>query len=104
LYDAFIIDARGVYAGEVNAIAIRAYWTLKRQDLSETELTEAQIHFDQLGMNECYGWIFPVSAARLDQIECWGWSLVRYQKINTNIIQLLSSLSRATKLRQMLSR
>jgi len=45
----------------VNAIAIRAYWTLKRQDLSETELTEAQIHFDRsLGVNG-YGWIFPVS-------------------------------------------
>lgn len=37
-----IIDARGVYAGEVNAIAIRAYWTLKRQDLSETELLTRQ--------------------------------------------------------------
>jgi len=60
LYDAFdTIDARGVYAGEVNAIAIRAYWTLKRQDLSETELTEAQIHFCSLGVNG-YGWIFPV--------------------------------------------
>jgi len=41
----------------VNAIAIRAYWTLKRQDLSG-RLTEAQIHFDRsLGVNG-YGWIF----------------------------------------------
>lgn len=47
-----IIDARGVYAGEVNAIAIRAYWILKRQDLSEVALTEVQIHCDRsLGVN-----------------------------------------------------
>ncbi|HEY9643428.1 MAG TPA: hypothetical protein V6C57_23265 [Coleofasciculaceae cyanobacterium] len=63
LEDAFdtIIDARGVSAGEVTAIAIRAYWVLKRQDLPETALAEAQIYFDRsLGVNG-YGWIFPVS-------------------------------------------
>ncbi|MBD2196833.1 MULTISPECIES: FAD-dependent oxidoreductase [Calothrix] len=92
LYDAFdtIIDARGVYAGEVNAIAIRAYWLVKRQDLSPTALAEAQIHFDRsLGVNG-YGWIFPVSTQD-DPIKLnvgVGVWLDEYQKRKTNIIQL----------------
>ncbi len=109
LYDAFdtIIDARGVYAGEVNAIAIRAYWTLNRQDLSETKLTEAQIHFDRsLGVNG-YGWIFPVSTQH-DLIKLnvgVGVWLDEYQKINTNIIQLFKQFiqSNATT-RQLLNK
>lgn len=106
LYDAFdtIIDARGVYAGEANAIAIRAYWILKRQDLSETELTEAQIHFDRsLGVNG-YGWIFPVSTQQ-DLIKLnvgVGVWLDEYQKINTNIIQLFKQFIQTNKIaRQM---
>jgi len=50
LYDAFdtIIDARGVYAG---GECDRHSCLLDSQaaDLSETELTEAQIHFDRSG-------------------------------------------------------
>lgn len=92
LYDAFdyILDARGVSAGEVNAIAIRSYWVLNRQDVPEIYLNEAQIHFDQsLGVNG-YGWIFPVSTQH-DLIKfnvgvvVW---LDEYQKLKTNIIQL----------------
>lgn len=57
----YLIDARGVSVGAVNAIAIRAYWMFNRQDLSDMNLNEAQIHFDrQLGASG-YGWIFPVS-------------------------------------------
>ncbi len=92
LYDNFdyIIDARGVYAGNVNAIAIRAYWILRQQDLSEVHLDEAQIHFDsRLGVNG-YGWIFPV-AIQEDFVKFnvgVGVWLDEYQKINTNIIRL----------------
>ena len=92
LLDAFdtIIDARGVSAGEVTAIAIRAYWMVKRQDLSETALAEAQIHFDRsLGANG-YGWIFPVSTQH-DLVKLnvgVGVWLDEYQTINVNVIQL----------------
>ncbi len=85
-----IIDARGVSAGEVTAIAMRAYWVLKRQDLPETALAEAQIYFDRsLGING-YGWIFPVSTQN-DLIKLnvgVGVWLDEYQKLKTNIIQL----------------
>ncbi|AGY56651.1 NAD(P)/FAD-dependent oxidoreductase [Gloeobacter kilaueensis] len=57
----YLIDARGVYAGQVTAIAIRAYWTLRRQERLELDLTEAQIHFDRHLGATGYGWIFPVS-------------------------------------------
>jgi flavin-dependent dehydrogenase len=92
LLDAFdtIIDARGVSAGEVTAIAIRAYWVVKRQDLSETALAEAQIHFDRsLGVNG-YGWIFPVSTQH-DLVKLnvgVGVWLNEYQTLNINVIQL----------------
>lgn len=91
-FDAFdtIIDARGVSAGTVNAIAIRAYWLLKRQDLPEAALSEAQIHFDRgLGVHG-YGWIFPVSTQQ-DLIKLnvgVGVWLDDYRRLKTNIIQL----------------
>lgn len=92
LEDAFdtIIDARGVSAGEVTAIAIREYWVLKRQDLPETALAEAQIYFDRsLGING-YGWIFPVSTQN-DLIKLnvgVGVWLDEYPKLKTNIIRI----------------
>jgi len=104
LEDAFdtIIDARGVYAGEVNAIAIRAYWLLKRQDFSETALAEAQIHFDQsLGVNG-YGWIFPVSTQQ-DWIKLnvgVGVWLDEYEKLKVNIIQLFRKFVETNKIAQ----
>lgn len=57
----YLIDARGVSAGEVSAIAIRAYWMFNRQNLSDVDLSEAQIHFDHHLGASGYGWIFPVS-------------------------------------------
>ncbi len=108
LSDAFdtIIDARGVYSGEVNAIGIRAYWVVKRQDLSETALVEAQIHFDRsLGVNG-YGWIFPVSTQH-DLIKLnvgVGVWLDEYQKLKTNIIQLFKQFIQSNDTtRQMLA-
>ncbi|BAC88334.1 hypothetical protein [Gloeobacter violaceus] len=74
----------------MTAIAIRAYWTFNRQDLSEVDLAEAQIHFDRRLGASGYGWIFPVAT----QGECVklnvgvGAWLDELQKINTNVIQL----------------
>ncbi|MEB3308943.1 MAG: FAD-dependent oxidoreductase [Snowella sp.] len=104
MYDAFdtIIDARGVSAGEVTAIAIRAYWTLKREDVSDAALAEAQIHFDKsLGVNG-YGWIFPVSTQH-DLIKFnigVGIWLDDYQKININVIQLFKQFIQSNKTAQ----
>lgn len=104
LDDAFdvIIDARGVYAGEANAIAVRAYWLLKRQDFSKTALTEAQIHFDRsLGVNG-YGWIFPVST-QPDLIKLnvgVGVWLDEYQKLKVNVIQLFKQFIQQNKTAQ----
>lgn len=95
----YLIDARGVSAGEVNAIAIRSYWSFDRQDLSEVDLTEAQIHFDHhLGVNG-YGWIFPV-ATQGEVIKFnvgVGVWLDEYQKINTNVIQLFKEFVQSNK-------
>ncbi|MEP0921843.1 NAD(P)/FAD-dependent oxidoreductase [Leptolyngbya sp. ST-U4] len=104
LTDAFdtIIDARGVSAGEVNAIAIRAYWTVQRQDLPETALLEAQIHFDRsLGVNG-YGWIFPVSTQH-DLIKLnvgVGVWLDEYQELKINVIQLFKQFVGSNKIAQ----
>ena len=109
LLDAFdtIIDARGVSAGEVTAIAIRAYWMVKRQELSETALAEAQIHFDRsFGVNG-YGWIFPVSTQH-DLIKLnvgVGVWLDEYQMLNVNVIQLFKQfIQKNEAARQLLSK
>ncbi len=95
----YLIDARGVSAGEVTAIAIRSYWSFDRQDLSEVDLTEAQIHFDHhLGVNG-YGWIFPV--ATQGEVVKFNVGVVvwldEYQKINTNVIQLFKEFIQSNK-------
>lgn len=100
-----IIDARGVYSGEVNAIAIRAYWVVKRQDLPNKALSEAQIHFDRsLGING-YGWIFPV-ATQKDLIKFnvgVGVWLNDYQKPKVNVIQLFKQFMQTNQTAQQLS-
>jgi flavin-dependent dehydrogenase len=56
----YVIDARGVYAGEANAIATRNYWTIRTEDLPSQYRNKIHIYFDpELGMG--YGWIFPVA-------------------------------------------
>jgi flavin-dependent dehydrogenase len=85
----YIIDARGVSAGDVDAIAIRAYWSIKSEDF-EPYLSKAQIYFDKiLGVNG-YGWIFPADTktglVKLNVgVGIW---MDEYQKMNTNIIRL----------------
>lgn len=100
-----IIDGRGVYAGEVTAIAIRAYWVLKRQELTETALAEAQIYFDHhLGVNG-YGWIFPVSTQH-DLIKLnvgVGVWLDESQSLKTNIIQLFKQFIQQNEVTKQLS-
>ena len=92
LYNDFehIIDARGVYAGDANAIAIRAYWSVKLEDFAESYRSKAQIYFDKaLGVNG-YGWIFPVDIkAGLVKLNVGvGVWIDEYKKNNTNIIRL----------------
>lgn len=56
----WIIDARGVYAGESNVVGVRNYWEIATDALSPDERNKIQIHFqDSLGAG--YGWIFPVA-------------------------------------------
>src|SRR5262245_59821610 len=59
----FVIDARGAHAGEANAVALRAYWTVPHSQLSEWEASTVQIHTDSV-FTRGYGWIFPVHVMR----------------------------------------
>lgn len=58
-----VIDARGAHAGDANAVALRAYWTVPRALLRNREDTAVQIHTDA-AYGRGYGWLFPVSADR----------------------------------------
>jgi menaquinone-9 beta-reductase len=94
-----LIDARGVFAGAVNAIAIRAYWTFNRRDLSEVDLSEAQIHFDRHLGASGYGWIFPI-ATQGEYIKLnvgVGVWLNEPRKTNTNVIQLFKQFIQSNR-------
>src|SRR6266545_1000005 len=54
-----VIDARGAQAGQPNAVALRAYWTARRDALDAGEDALVQIHTDAV-FRRGYGWIFPV--------------------------------------------
>jgi flavin-dependent dehydrogenase len=54
-----IIDARGAQAGDPNAVALRAYWTVRRDAVEAGEDGCVQIHTDAV-FRRGYGWIFPV--------------------------------------------
>lgn len=100
----YLIEARGVSVGDVNAIAIRSYWLCKRQSLSTVDLTEAQIHFDHhLGGNG-YGWVFPVSTqAEVVKFNVGvGVWLDEYQKNKTNVIQLFKQFIQSNQQTQYL--
>ena len=109
LYNDFehIVDARGVYAGEANAIAIRAYWSVKLEDFAELYRSKAQIYFDQsLGVNG-YGWIFPVDIkAGLVKLNVGvGVWMDEYQKMNVNIIRLFDQFVQSNeKTKELLSK
>lgn len=98
----YIIDARGIYGGEVNAIAIRAYWSIRLADFPQDFLSKAQIYFDKaLGVSG-YGWIFPV-AVGLELVKLnvgVGVWIDEYNKRKVNIIMLFSEFiqrNQATK-------
>lgn len=59
--DAFehVIDARGAHAGVPNAVALRAYWTVRREDCAPGAVSSVEIHTDAT-YRRGYGWIFPV--------------------------------------------
>ncbi len=103
----FIIDARGVYAGEANAIAIRAYWSVKLEDFPQAYLSLAQIYFDKsLGVNG-YGWIFPVDIkAGLVKLNVGvGIWIDEYKKMNTNIIRIFDEfVQRNEQTKELLSK
>jgi flavin-dependent dehydrogenase len=54
----YVIDARGAHAGDANAVALRAYWTVPASALSNAEASTVQIITDQV-FTRGYGWIFP---------------------------------------------
>ncbi|MBD1906787.1 FAD-dependent oxidoreductase [Funiculus sociatus GB2-A5] len=103
----FIIDARGVYAGEANAIAIRAYWIVKSEDFPQAYLSLAQIYFDKsLGVNG-YGWIFPVDIkAGLVKLNVGvGIWIDEYKKMNKNIIRIFDEfVQRNEQMKELLSK
>jgi flavin-dependent dehydrogenase len=54
-----IIDARGVYAGAPNCVALRTYWTLELGDVDPSLRSTVHIYSDDV-YRMGYGWIFPV--------------------------------------------
>jgi flavin-dependent dehydrogenase len=57
----YVIDARGAHAGQANAVALRAYWTVPHSLLEPADAHAVRIHTDA-EFGEGYGWIFPVAA------------------------------------------
>lgn len=58
----YVIDARGAHAGDANAVALRAYWTVPADALSNAEASTVQIVTDSV-FTRGYGWIFPADAS-----------------------------------------
>ncbi|MCA9708913.1 MAG: FAD-dependent monooxygenase, partial [Myxococcales bacterium] len=54
-----VIDARGVYAGQANTVALRAYWTVPREHVDERTRQAVQL-FTVARFVMGYAWIFPV--------------------------------------------
>lgn len=54
-----VIDARGVYAGQPNTVAIRAYWTVPTSHVDTRTLSTVQL-FTVERFRMGYEWIFPV--------------------------------------------
>jgi flavin-dependent dehydrogenase len=55
-----VVDARGVYAGSPNCVALRAYWTSKAADLEPGLDSSVRIYADDV-FRRGYGWVFPVA-------------------------------------------
>jgi menaquinone-9 beta-reductase len=58
-----VVDARGVYAGQANTVAVRAYWTVPTARVDLVTRTTVQL-FTVEHLRMGYGWIFPVDVAR----------------------------------------
>jgi flavin-dependent dehydrogenase len=58
-----VVDARGVYAGEANTVAVRAYWTVPTARVDAATRSTVQL-FTVGYLRMGYGWIFPVDAGR----------------------------------------
>lgn len=58
-----VIDARGVYAGRPNTVALRAYWTVPTTRVDATTRSTVQL-FTVERFRMGYGWIFPVDVTR----------------------------------------
>jgi flavin-dependent dehydrogenase len=55
-----VIDARGVYAGEANCVALRAYWTVDAEGLDPSWAETVHLFADDV-FRRGYGWVFPVA-------------------------------------------
>jgi flavin-dependent dehydrogenase len=55
-----VIDARGVYAGEANCVALRAYWTVDSEGLDPSWAETVHLFADDV-FRRGYGWVFPVA-------------------------------------------
>jgi len=58
-----VVDARGVYAGEANTVAVRAYWTIPTARVDAVTRSTVQL-FTVEHLRMGYGWIFPVDVSR----------------------------------------
>ena len=57
----YVVDGRGAHAGQANAVALRAYWTVPHSALQPGDTHAVRIHTDG-EFAQGYGWIFPVAA------------------------------------------
>jgi menaquinone-9 beta-reductase len=58
-----VVDARGVYAGQANTVAVRAYWTVPATKVDAVTRSSVQL-FTVEHLRRGYGWIFPVDVGR----------------------------------------
>lgn len=58
-----VVDARGVYAGQANTVAIRRYWRVPANRVDEQTRSTVQL-FTVGRFRMGYGWIFPVDVTR----------------------------------------
>lgn len=84
----YIVDARGIFAGDCNAIAIREYWTIPLDSFSKFYDSSIQVYIDKsLGLDG-YFWIFPVGQTeKLLKLNIGlGFSMDGYKKHKQNLI------------------
>jgi len=55
-----VVDARGVYAGVANCVALRGYWTAEAARLEPGLASTVRLYADDT-FRRGYGWIFPVA-------------------------------------------